>query len=490
MPARTGAQFLEQLKDGREIWLNGERVEDVTKHPAFSGTAQSLAQLYDLQYEFPDVMLMESPDTGDLVGVTHLIPKSREDLDRIYRAIKLWAEQSGGLLGRSPDYLNVTFACFASRPDVWGRRGNERGAENIVQYQKFIREEDLCLTHCIINPQVDRSAPEAAQGAGEVSLHKVGETQDSIIVSGARMLATLAPFADEVAVYPGSSLRPEDSRYALAFAIPMNTPGLKFICRDSFSKARNVFDYPLSSRFDEMDAVAIFDRVEIPKDRVFLDGDTVSYNEVITDTNWRSYIVFQAMTRALTKLEFAFGLGHAIADTTGVNAYDHVQEKLGEIWSMVELTRSALVSAKAGAFEVPGTQGVYCPDERPLVALRATMPKWMGRAVELLKLVGGGGYMLTPSYQDMQGPMRSYIDRFYQAKNTGAERRIRLFRLAWDFLGSDLGGRNDLYEKFYLSDSFRMTALNYLLADKSQGQRLVDRFLAEPVSVESLEPIS
>lgn len=483
MPARTGKQFLEGLRDGREIWLNGEKVEDVTTHPSFRETALALAHLYDLQHEHEEIMLMKSPDTGEKVNITHKIPKSKNDLAAIQRAVKFWAETSAGMMGRSPDYLNVTFACFAAHAHVWARRGNERGAENLINYQKLMREQDLCLTHSIINPQVDRSVPEAEQGGGEVSLHKVGETEDAIIVRGARMLATLAPFADELAVYPGSDIRIQDKKYALCFCIPMNTPGLKFICRDSYTKNRSRFDYPLSSRFDEMDAVVIFDDVHVPKDRVFLDGDPIGYTEVIHDTHWRAYIIFQAMTRALTKLEFAFGLGHLISEMTGVNRFDHIQEKLGEIWTVMELTRSALVSAIEGA--TPNEDGTYVPDERPLVALRGIMPKWIPRAFELLRLIGGGGYMLTPSQADLEGPLRQYIDRYYQARNAPAEERIRLFRLAWDFIGSDLASRGELYERFYLSDSFRMTAMAYQLADKSHPTSLVQRFLHEKLETKT-----
>jgi len=483
MPARTGKQLLEGLRDGREIWLNGEKVEDVTTHPAFKGAAESLARLYDLQHEHPDIMLMDSPDTGEKVNITHKIPKNKNDLIKIQKAVKLWAESSAGMMGRSPDYLNITFACFAAHAHVWARRGNERGAENLINYQRMLREQDLCLTHSIINPQVDRSVPEAVQGGGEVSLHKVGETEDAIIVRGARMLATLAPFADELAVYPGSDIRLEDKKYAVCFSIPMNTPGLKFICRDSYTKNRSRFDYPFSSRFDEMDAVVIFDDVHVPKDRVFLDGDTIGYTEVIRDTHWRAYIIFQAMTRALTKLEFAFGLGHLISEMTGVNRFDHVQEKLGEIWTMMEMTRSALVSAIEGSFA--NEHGTYIPDERPLVALRGIMPKWIPRAFELLRLIGGGGFMLTPSRADLDGPLRKYIDQYYQARNAQAEDRIRLFRLAWDFIGSDLASRGELYERFYLSDSFRMTAMAYQLADKTHPVSLVEQFLHEEIETKT-----
>jgi 4-hydroxyphenylacetate 3-monooxygenase len=476
--ARTGEQFLEGLRgDAREIWLNGEKITHPLERDELRAAAESMARVFDLQHEHADEMLAPSPDDGRLVNVTHLIPRSREDLERRRRAVELTATLSAGMMGRTPDYLNVTFACFAGRADVWARRGNEQGAENIVAYQRHMRDADLSTTHALMNPQVDRTKPEAEQAAGEISLHKIDETDATIVVKGARMLATLAPFADDLLIYPGSDIRPQDGRYALSFAVPIGTPGLKFICRDSYSKQRSAYDYPLSSRFDEMDCVVIFDEVEISKERVFLDGDTVGYSEVITDTGWRGHIMHQAFTRAYIKLCFAFGLGHLIANTIGVVRFDHVQEKLGQIWNMCELTRSAIVSAEAGSFEDEG--GVWYPDDRPFLALRGEMPKWLPRANELLQLIGGGGFMATPSRADLDGPMRPLIDKFFQAAGAEAERRIRLFRLAWDYIGSDLGGRGELYERFYLSDSWRMTALAYSIADKTFPESIVEQFLTD-----------
>ncbi|MFZ0382347.1 MAG: 4-hydroxyphenylacetate 3-hydroxylase N-terminal domain-containing protein [Solirubrobacteraceae bacterium] len=476
--ARTGEQFLEGLRQGgREIWLCGERISHPLEHPELRGAALSLARVFDLQHEYASEMLAPAPSgvADRLVNVTHLIPREYEDLVRRRRAFELVAALSGGMMGRTPDYLNVTFACFAGRSEVWARRFNQAGAGNLVSYQEYMRDADLSTTHALMNPQVDRTKAEAEQAMGQVSLHKLADTADGIVVRGARMLATLAPFADELLVYPGSDIRPQDGRYALSFAIPIATPGLKFICRDSYSKQRDAYDYPLSSRFDEMDAVVIFDDVEIPRERVFLDGDTTGYSEVITDTGWRSHIMHQAFTRAWVKLSFGLGLGHLIATTTGVARFDHIQEKLGQIWSLSELARSAIVAAEAGAVLDPG--GVMTPDERPFVALRGEMPKWLPRVNELLQLIGGGGFMATPSRADLQGPLHDEIEQYFQAAGAGAERRIRLFRLAWDFLGSELGGRGELYERFYLSDSWRMTALAYSIADKSFPESLVEQFL-------------
>jgi len=477
--ARTGAQFLAGLRgDGRELWLEGERIEDPTTHPKLAGAARSLSRVFDLQHEEPELFLMPSPDTGHPVNVTHILPRSREDLERRRRASKRIAEETAGMMGRTPDYLNYTFACFAARSDVWARNGNDRGAANLVAYQRRMRDRDLSTTHTLVNPQVDRSLPEAEQAAGEVALHKVGETEEGIVVRGARMLATLAPFADELTVYPGSDLRPQDAKYAICFAVPMGTPGLRFLCRDSLALQRDSWDAPLSSRFDEMDAVVVFDDVVVPWDRVFLDGDPQLYSAVITDTHWRAHIVHQAMTRAWAKLEFAFGVGHLLADMTGVNTFDHVQEKLGELWSMLEMTRAGVVAAEAGSFQAEGSDD-WVPDERSLVALRGLMPKWIPRALELIQLVGGGGFMATPSKADLEGPRREDIEKYFQARGAPAERRIQAFRLAWDFVGSALAGRGELYERFYLQDSFRMTALAYKLAEKEHPLAVVERFLRD-----------
>jgi len=166
-----------------------------------------------------------------------------------------------------------------------------------------------------------------------------------------------------------------------------------------------------------------------------------------------------------------------MANTTGVVRFDHIQEKLGQMWNMAELTRSALLASEAGSRLDDG--GVWYPDDRPFLALRGEMPKWIPYCNELLQLIGGGGFMCTPTEADVRGPLAEQIATYYQAAGADAERRIRLFRLAWDYLGSDLGGRGELYERFYLSDSWRMTALAYKLADKAFPESLVEQFLQD-----------
>ncbi len=480
--ARTGAQYLAGLRDdGREVWMGGERIDDVVGHPLLGGAARGLAGWFDWCHEHAETCLYESPTTGLPVNVSFLQARSRDDLARRRIGMRHMAEYHGGVMGRAPDYLNVTFALFAARADVWARRGNERGAENLVHYYELMREHDLSTTHAIMNPQVDRSRPDAAAGAGEIALHKVGESAEGIVVRGARMLATLAPYADEISIYPGSPLRPEDTAYALCFALPMNTPGLKVVLRDSFAKPRPAFDYPLSSRFDEQDGMVIFDDVVVPWDRVFMDGDTVGYDEVISHTNWRAQIVNQAMVRAWTKLELTFGLAHAITTVTGVNRFDHVQEKLGEIWSYVEMTRSGVIASEEGSYGAGPGGSPGRPTSARWSRCAASCPGGSRVPSSFTRLVGGAGFMATPSLADVEGPMAEAIEQYYQAGGAGARERIRLFRLAWDLIGSDLGSRGELYERFYLQDAYRMTALAYVLADKTDAQALVERFLQDEI---------
>lgn len=252
---------------------------------------------------------MPDPETGESINASHLIPRSRDDLFKRHAALEVCAEHSVGLMGRTPDYMNVTFAGFAARPDEWSLGGNEQGAENLIAFQKALRRDDLSLTHTIIHPTVDKAQGDVPKPGNDVALHKVGETEHGIIVRGSRILATLSPFADEMAVYPAFPLGEGADAYALAFSIPMTTPGMKILCRDSFSQPKHAYDHPLSGRFDEQDAFVIFDDVEVPKDRVFIDANLTTYNSVMR-TSWSPNIMQQTMIRAQTKLEFAWGIAN------------------------------------------------------------------------------------------------------------------------------------------------------------------------------------
>ncbi|MGH9030695.1 MAG: 4-hydroxyphenylacetate 3-hydroxylase N-terminal domain-containing protein [Acidimicrobiia bacterium] len=477
MGARTGKEYLDGLRDDRAIWLEGERVPDVTDHPAFAGALRTMVELYDLQHTSADVCLVRESGTGESRNASHVIPRSREDLARRHAALRRTAEHTVGLMGRTPDYLNVTVAGFAGRADVWaGDGGNEAGAAHLVAYQEELARRDLALTHTIVHPTVDKSIPEVDAGDGEVAVHKIADTAHGIVVRGARVLATLAPFADELLVYTGQPIPKDAARYALSFVVPVSTPGLKVLCRDSFSSRHGRFDRPFSSRFDEQDAFVIFDDVEVPRERVFIDGDVDVYNRVMT-AGWVANVMQQTTIRAHVKLEFAYELATRMADA--INADDAAtKEMLGELWTYGELTRAALAAAEAGAADCGN--GTWFCDERPFRALRPTLPRWFPRVNEILKLLGSHNLLATPSAGDFDDPeLSTLLPRYFQGANgVGARERVALFRAAWDFAASSLGERNELYERYYLASASRTYQLAHQVARREIDGSLVDSVLA------------
>ena len=485
MGARTGAEYLAALRStNREIWLGGERVESVADHPQFAQAAQSMADWYDLQFAHPDELLIPDDETGEPINISHMIPRSKEDLVRRGVGLTRIAELSMGVMGRLPDYMNVTFAGFAGNPTDWrGPAGtNELGAHNMIEFQKRLRRNDLSLTHTIVHPTIDK-VRDADFTANPVPLHKVGETKDSIIVRGARLLATLAPFADEQTVYPGHPLPPgAPSEYAVSFTVRMDAPGLIFLCRDSGARPdADRFDAPFSSRFDEQDAYCIFDDVEVPKDNVWIDGDVEVYNSVMLATSWWPNIMQQTTIRALTKLEFAYGLANRMSEIVNDMSPPAI-DMLGEMLSYVECTRSALVAAVEQCTTY--ADGGVFPARDPLTAMRSLLPVWFTRVNEILKTIGSHNLLATASRGQLDDPrLRPLVEEFLHGANgIDAEERSAVYRMTWDFVGSAFGSRNELYERNYLGSTRTNRFAHQMMYsgyNRERGAELVGKMLSE-----------
>lgn len=466
MTARTGEQYLQGLKDGRVVWL-GDRKVDVATHPGFSGSLSGMAGYFDWQHRWADDCLVEDVATGSPMSASLVIPRSAQDLAVRRRCFDRLAKYSWGMLGRTPDYVDVTLAGYIARSDMFSD-GTDRPAERLQRFYRDVVDGDLSLTHAIIQPAIDKSIGDLEGMNGELALRVVRRTSNGVILRGAKILATLAPFADEMFVYPQLPLPPGSEAHALCFSIPMSTKGLITVCRDHYGVEGDLRDHPFSARFDEQDGFIIFDDVEVPYERLFIDGDVGLYNR-IRYTGWTANVFQQTAIRAANKLEFAHALGTRMTQVMNAEKRADFGVMLGEIWACAQLARSAIQAAEANAYD--WGNGAFLCDDRPLRAVRDLMPGWMERVNQIFKAIGSHNLLATPSLAAFDNPeMADLLERYMPGANgVSARERAQVFRTAWDFAGSALGGRVELYEKFYLASQPRNYARDHLQALQDQG---------------------
>ncbi|MEC1347941.1 4-hydroxyphenylacetate 3-monooxygenase, oxygenase component [Bacillus haynesii] len=478
MPAKTGKEYIERLKKAKNnIYLHGEKVEDVTEHPGLKGVVKSMASLYDLQYEKPDKMLYTSPSTGKKVGMTFLQPKTIEDLQKRREAIQEWARATGGMMGRSPDYLNAEVMAMGIANDLFAE-GDKRFSENAYNYYTFAREHDISLTHTLIHPQVNRAKAQHEQKDANVALHLVEKREDGIIVDGIRLLATQGGITDEILVFPSTVKKAgeEDDPYSLAFAIPNNTKGLKFISRESFDYGKNSWDHPLSSRFEEGDAIVSFENVFVPWERVFVCGNSSVCNRTFRETNAVVHMSHQVVSKNIVKTEFLLGVALRMMDAIGIDGFQHVKDKGTEIMLVLETMRSHLYRAEQNA--KLDKWGTMTPDYDALDAARTWYPRIYPRLVEVLRVLGASGLMGIPTEADFQNEeIGELIHRGLQGKNVEGYERVQLFRLAWDITMSAFGSRQMHYEYYFFGDPVRMGMSYFDQYNKETYTGYVDEFL-------------
>ncbi|MFQ6028076.1 MAG: 4-hydroxyphenylacetate 3-monooxygenase, oxygenase component [Dehalococcoidia bacterium] len=480
MPARTGQQYIDGLREHpKEVWIRGERVDDVTVHPAFRNGVRSLAALYDMQHapDLRETMTFPSPTSGEPVGLSFIIPRTREELERRSRMMTQWAWGTCGMMARSPDFLNVTLSGWAAAAEYFGENRPEF-QQNVKQYHQFIRDGDLTLTHTLVNLQGSRNPTVVDTLSEEVALTVIKETDAGIIVRGSRILATLGPLSDEIAVYPTRThLMPEEAwRQSFAFAIPSDTPGLKFLCRESFDLDRSPFDHPLGSRFEEMDCLVFFDDVLVPWERVFLLGDVDRCNNYGAATHSTVHSGHQVLTRSVVKTEFLLGVASLMVEILGSTKIPHVQERVGEIILYLEVLKACLRAAEADASL--DQWGVMLPAQAPQSAGRGLFARMIyPRMTEIIQLLGSGSLMALPSEADFETPLGPEIGRYLATDAASARERVQLFHLAWDMACSAFGGRQTLYERYFGGDPVRNTIMLYDSYNKEPAMQRVREFL-------------
>jgi 4-hydroxyphenylacetate 3-monooxygenase oxygenase component len=471
---RNGAEYIASLQDGRSVWIDGERVKDVTVDRRFRGAIQSIADLYDLQCDpaLSDKMTFPSPTSGARVGLSFILPRSADDLRRRRDMMKTWMDAVGGMMGRTPDFLNVMVSAHASAHHLFGV-GGDRFAQNIVNYHEMIRENDLALTHSLVSPDIDKRKQMFEQ-PGDMVMRVVRESDDGIYVSGARSVATLGPLANEVLIMPAAAKFPmvEDAEaYAVGFAARMDTPGMKLICRPSFPTKGHFANDPLSARMDEMDAVIWFDNAFIPWERVFMYRSIKAVESAMKSPSG-PHGSHQSATRSLAKMEFLLGIAYNLTEVNH-SRFPNVMGMLSELVAFVEILRGMVRVAEIDC--VPGPNGTVVPYEQPLNVVRAQYPAMHARALEILQFLGAGNVVVAPSMEDLRSESGPAIERYCAGADIPAERKMQLMRLAWDASCSSFAGRQNLYEKFFSGDPFRNAAMR---AERYPSREAQDRVWA------------
>lgn len=475
---RTAADYLASLRDDRCIYIDGKRVEDVTTSTAFRNVAASMAGLFDFSSDpaHRALMTFETPEGGRANRIWQL-PATFAELQQRRKALEAWAGLHAGFMGRAPDHVASCLSGMVMGLGVFEAYDPAR-ASALAEYYRYARDRDLYLTYVIINPQADRSKDAGQQPDPFLTAGIVDRDATGITVRGAKMLATGGVIADEVFVSTIQPLAPGEERYALSFAVPMNTKGLTLLSRKSYERAAgSVFDNPLSSRYDENDSVLHFDDVHVPWERVFVHGDIDMCQRQFHATPCHVYQNYQSMVRLNIKLKFLVGLGYRIAEINGIIAFPPVKEILGQL-----AAEAGMVDALVAAIEVKGSMaGAYfVPDKHTLYAAQVLTQQLYPKVLGTLRELAGGGMIMLPSSQeDFADPaIAALIDKTQRSACAASRERVKLFKLAWDAVGSEFGSRHHQYEMFYAGATFVTKGHSFRTYDWSEADRLVEGMLA------------
>jgi 4-hydroxyphenylacetate 3-monooxygenase len=465
----TGDEYIESLRDDREIYLYGDRVKDVTTHPAFRNPVRMTARLYDALHDPEKKDVLTAPtDTGS-DGYTHRFfttPHSVEDLVADQKAIAAWSRMSYGWMGRSPDYKAAFLGTLGANADFYAPF-----EDNARRWYKESQEKVLYWNHAIVHPPVDRNRP--PEEVKDVFIHVEKETDSGLIVSGAKVVATGSALThyNFIAHY---GLPIKEREFALVATVPMGAPGMKLICRPSYTATAAVmgspFDYPLSSRLDENDTILVLDKVLIPWENVFIYGDMGKVRLFTAESGFVERFTFHGCTRLAVKLEFIAGLLAKALEITGTVDFRGVQARLGEVLAWRNLFWG--LSDAAARNPVEWRNGAVLPNADYGMAYRWFMQLGYPRIKEIiLQDVASGLIYVNSSSDDFANPeIRPYLDKYVRGSGgVDSVERMKVMKLLWDSIGSEFGGRHELYERNY-GGNHENTRVELLYGQIASGQ--------------------
>jgi 4-hydroxyphenylacetate 3-monooxygenase len=446
---RTGATYREGLRDGREVWVDGERVPDVTKHPALKPIIDIKARMYDMAAEHPAALTYT--EDGAQKSIFNKPPTEAKDWTDKIAAIDLVMQDIGGVVTRVGDETVGEMWSLQDGRDVLAEI-DPQFANNIDRHIANVCDNDVFHVSANTDPKGDRSIAPQDQDP-DMMVHVVRETDAGIIIRGAKY-ETAAPYADQAFLKPtfGAWVNDKLSNYAVGGIVRMGAPGVKHICRGGFANRGRPEDYPLSSRFDEVEALVVFDNVLIPWEDVFFYRHTRAA-QFIRGTLHR-YSAFPFTLRLQYVADMMIGAALWNAKQTGLDKLQSVREKLAELVCYRESINAHLTASLAKAERSPA--GLLMPQQSMLMAGRLTavarLPAMMHAARELC----GGQICVTPNIASFEGPESgAWLQKFYTLNaNWQADDRRKLLAFARDLLNSDYAGHRLAFAQFAQSPHF------------------------------------
>ena len=473
---KTGAAHLESLRDGRIVYVGDERIDDVTTHRAFRNAARSIAAIYDMKAAPENQAAMSFESEGERYSAYFLQARTRADLERRYEAHRRIAALSYGMLGRSPDHVASFVTGMSLRPEVFGAF-----AGNLTDYYRHMRENDIYAAYAVVPPQAARNPDFYQKNNLPVpTLHVVSEDADGVTVTGMKMLATGAIFANEIWIGNLVPLAADQLAQSITCAIPCNAPGLSLWSRKPFERdAPSEFESPLAHRFDETDCMLLCDAVKIPWSRVFVHNDATLARAIYIQTAGHAYGNHQSNIRYHAKLQLLVGLASRITQASGADQVPAVRETLGRL-AALEATLGGMIAGQLQAGEAWPAEGWLCPNRRFVYAALNWCTESNSAIIDQLReLCGGGVFQMPADISVMRDPaLRAQFETYWATPQLGAVARMKLFKLAWELVGSEFAGRHQQYEKFYAGASFVVRNYSYTHADWAGLHCVVDGLLA------------
>ncbi|HZO80728.1 MAG TPA: 4-hydroxyphenylacetate 3-hydroxylase N-terminal domain-containing protein [Candidatus Binataceae bacterium] len=441
MGLKTAEQYKQSLRDGRAVFFRGERVADVTRHPVIGIAVEHACIDYRMAEDPKYRELAVMRDGGGEYSRYYHLPRTADDLLKRSQLIAASTREGATLVVLIKEIGTDALYALHIIGERLAAAGKPEYRERVQKYHRYCRDNDLAVAVAQTDVKGDRALGPTAQEHPDYYVRVVEERPDGIVVRGAKVHTSVSTNSNEVIVLPTRAMRAEDKPYAVAFALPIDTPGLKLIASPHGSSHKNEFEHPLSARHKMMETLTVFDDVFVPRERLFLCGE-VDFAGLLALTFVR-YHRFTAVSYKLPLLELLAGAGYAIAEANGVLRAAHVRDKLTYLAAYHSTVRGLIEHAAAACTL---EDGLAVPNTLLTNVAKYHFAHNYHQAVQIVQDLAGGLLVTAPAAEDLTSEAtRAYVMKYMGgAKGFDAEARLRLLNMIGDLTASDFGGYQEV----------------------------------------------